>query len=61
MTTIVYKMSPIDNMLEHINKIKSMAQQLEAIGAKVEKNDVLMVLLCTLQKFYNNLIVALES
>jgi hypothetical protein len=48
-------------MLDHINKIKSMSQHLEAIGEKLEKSDVVMVLLCNLPKFYNNLIVALKS
>lgn len=48
-------------MLDHINKIKFMSQHLEAIGEKLEKGDVVMVLLCSLPKFYNNLIVALES
>jgi hypothetical protein len=38
-----------------------MSQHLEINGEKLEKGDVVMVLLCSLPKFYNNLIVALES
>ncbi len=49
------------SMLEHINKVKSMAQQLEAIWAKVEKNDFVMVLLCNLHESYNNFIIIRES
>ncbi len=48
-------------MLDHINKIKSMSQHLEAIGEKLEKSDIVMVLLCNLPIFTNNLIVALKS
>jgi hypothetical protein len=45
------------SMLEHINKVKLMAQQLEAIWAKVEKIDFVMVFLCNLHESYNNLII----
>ncbi len=48
-------------MLDHINKIKFMSQHLEAIREKLEKSDVVMVLLCSLPKFYSNLIVSLKS
>jgi hypothetical protein len=41
----------MDSMLDHINKIKFMFQQLEAFGEKLEKSDVVMVLLCSLPKF----------
>ncbi len=41
--------------------MKSMAQQLEAICAKVEKNDFVMVLLCNLHESYNNLIITRKS
>jgi hypothetical protein len=40
----------MDNMLDHINKIKSMSQQLELNKEKLEKRDVVMVLLCSLPK-----------
>jgi len=32
------QVSPSDRMLKHINKVKSMNQQLETIQAKLEKN-----------------------
>jgi hypothetical protein len=43
-----YKMNSTNNMLDHINKIKSMGQQLGTIGVKLEANDLVM-LLCNLQ------------
>ncbi len=55
-----YKMSPYKQMLDHINKIKSTSHQLETIAEKLEKSDVVIVLLCSLLESYNNLIVALE-
>ncbi len=56
-----YKVNPMDSMLDHINKIKYMFQQLEAIGEKLEKSDVVMVLLCSLPNFQTNMIITLES
>ncbi len=44
-----YKTIFTNNMLDHINKIKSMGQQLEAIKVKLETNDLVMLLLCNLQ------------
>jgi hypothetical protein len=42
-------MNSSDNMLDHIKKVKSMGQQLEAIRVNLEANDLVMVLLCNLQ------------
>lgn len=56
-----YKMSVTDNMLDHVNKTKSIEQLLETIGVKFEANDLVMVLLCSLPKFYNILIIAPKS
>jgi hypothetical protein len=41
----------MDSMLDHINKKKSMSQQLEAIREKLGKSDVVMVLFYNLPKF----------
>ncbi len=46
-----YKVNPMDSMLDHINKKKSMSQQLEAIREKLGKSDVVMVLFYNLPKF----------
>jgi hypothetical protein len=50
-----------DSMQSHINKVNTMAEQLEAIGAPVSSDDIAMTLLCSLPESYDNLIVALES
>jgi transposase InsO family protein len=50
-----------DTMITHINKVKTMAEQLDAIGAPVKADDVVMTLLSSLPTSYDNLIVALES
>ena len=54
-------MSPTDNMMEHINKLRSLAEQLESVGAPVSEDDQVATLLCSLPESYSNLIVALES
>jgi hypothetical protein len=38
-----------------------MFHHLDVIGEKLEKSDVVMVLLCSLPKFYNNMIITLKS
>jgi transposase InsO family protein len=50
-----------DSMREHINKVREMADQLEAIGAPVSDNDVAMTLFCSLPATYMPLINSLES
>ena len=48
-------------MLEHINRMKSLAGQLESVGATVTEEDQVTTLLCSLPDSYNNLIIALGS
>lgn len=50
-----------DSMQTHINNVKDLAEQLDAIGAAVNDNDVAMTLLSSLPEQYDNLIVALEA
>jgi hypothetical protein len=50
-----------DTMIAHINKVKAMGEQLEAIGAGVSDDDLVMTLLSSLPESYGGLIVALES
>ncbi|TPX52461.1 hypothetical protein PhCBS80983_g06478 [Powellomyces hirtus] len=50
-----------DGMLEHINKVKMTAQQLEAIGAKVDNENIITTLLYSLLESFESLIVSLES
>ena len=48
-------------MQEHINKVTTLAEQLEAIGAPVSDEDIAMTLLCSLPPSYENFLVTLES
>ncbi|TPX52537.1 DNA-directed DNA polymerase [Powellomyces hirtus] len=50
-----------DGMLEHINKVKMMAHQLEVIGAKVDSEGIVTTLLYSLPESFGSLIVSLES
>ena len=54
-------MSDSDTMIDHINKLRSLAEQLDSVGAPVSAEDQVATLLCSLQDSYGNLIVALES
>ena len=55
------QMSEGDTMIAHVNKVKAMGEQLEAIGAGVSDDDLVMTLLSSLPESYGGLIVALES
>ncbi|KAE9565726.1 hypothetical protein CGMCC3_g18090 [Colletotrichum fructicola] len=50
-----------DGVLEHINKIKTLAEQLDAVGAPVSEDDLVITLLGSLSESYQFLITALES
>uniref|UniRef100_A0AAV1VJ96 DUF4219 domain-containing protein n=1 Tax=Peronospora matthiolae TaxID=2874970 RepID=A0AAV1VJ96_9STRA len=50
-----------DDVLEHINKLKTLAEQLEAVGAPVCEDDLAITLLGSLSDSYQFLITALES
>ncbi|KAG3230054.1 hypothetical protein PI124_g24847 [Phytophthora idaei] len=50
-----------DDVLEHINKIKTLAEQLDAVGAPVSEDDLVITLLGNLSESYQFLITALES
>jgi len=54
-------MAESDAMLEHINRMKSLAGQLESVGAAVTEDDEVATLLCSLPDSYSDLIIALES
>eukprot|EP00795_Rhopilema_esculentum_P008820 gene8820-biopygen1729 len=54
-------MSENDTMMEHVNKMRSLAEQMASVGAQVSEEDQVATLLCSLPDSYNNLIVALES
>lgn len=54
-------MSVGDTMMVHINKMRSLAEQLAAVGAPVTEDDQVATLLCSLPESFNNLITALES
>ena len=49
------------NMMDHINNIRTIADQLEGLGDQVAENDLVMVLLSSLPDEYNNLITTLET
>uniref|UniRef100_A0AAV1TRW2 Uncharacterized protein n=1 Tax=Peronospora matthiolae TaxID=2874970 RepID=A0AAV1TRW2_9STRA len=48
-------------VLEHINKLKTLAEQLDAVGAPVSEDDLVITLLGSLSDSYQFLITALES
>jgi hypothetical protein len=50
-----------DSMIAHINKVKTLAQQLEAIGEKLREEDIVTTLLYSLPETFESLIVALEA
>ena len=41
-------MAESDSMMQHINKLKALAGQLESVRAKVSEDDQVMTLLCSL-------------
>ena len=50
-----------DDVLAHINKLKMLAEQLDAVGAPVSEDDLVITLLGSLSESYQFLITALES
>jgi hypothetical protein len=50
-----------DDVLGHINKLKTLAEQLDAVGAPVGEEDLVITLLGSLSESYQFLITALES
>ena len=50
-----------DGVLEHINKLKTQAEQLDAAGAPVSMDDLVIMLLGSLSDSLQFLITALES
>uniref|UniRef100_A0AAV1UT75 Uncharacterized protein n=1 Tax=Peronospora matthiolae TaxID=2874970 RepID=A0AAV1UT75_9STRA len=55
------KMEEGDDVLSHINKIKTLAEQLDAVGAPVSEDDLVITLLGSLSESFAFLITALES
>ena len=50
-----------DDVLEHFNRLKTLAEQLDAVGAPVSENEVVITLLASLSESHQLLITALES
>ncbi|KAF1318445.1 Integrase catalytic core protein, partial [Globisporangium splendens] len=50
-----------NDVLQHINKLKTLAEQLDAVGAPVSEEDLVITLLGSLSESYQFLITALES
>lgn len=50
-----------DDVLSHINKLKTLAEQLDSVGAPVCEDDIMITLLGSLSDSYQFLITALES
>ena len=55
------KMDDGDDVLQHINKLKTLAEQLDAVGAPVSEDDLVITLLGSLSDSFAFLITALES
>uniref|UniRef100_A0AAV1TW12 Uncharacterized protein n=1 Tax=Peronospora matthiolae TaxID=2874970 RepID=A0AAV1TW12_9STRA len=47
-----------DDVLEHIDKLKTLAEQLDAAGAPVSEDDLVIALLASLSESYQFLITA---
>ena len=58
---LTVKMEEGEKMLDHINKVKVMAQQLEAIGAQVNDEDLVTTVLYSLPQSFDQLIISLEA
>ena len=58
---LTMKMSEGDALSAHINSIKTLSEQLAAIGAQVSEEDLVMTLLMSLPSSYEHFITALES
>ena len=50
-----------DDVLGHVNKLKTLAKQLEAVGVPVCEDDLVITLLGSLSHSYELLITTLES
>ena len=48
-------------MVEHVNEIKTISEDLEAIDDPVDEKDLVMILLSSLPEGYNNLLTTLET
>ena len=48
-------------MQSHINKIRELSDQLEAIGDPVKDRELAIIILCSLPERYNPLVISLES
>lgn len=55
------RMASSQDMTEHINNIKTLAEHLEAIDDKVAEKDLVIILISSLPEEYNYLITALET
>ena len=55
------KMDESTTMIEHVNKMKTIAEHLEALDDAVQEKDIVMILLSSLPPDYNNLITTLET
>ena len=58
---LTMKMGEGDALGTHINSIKTLAEQLAAIGAQISEEDLVMTLLMSLPPSYEHFITALES
>jgi hypothetical protein len=55
------KMQELNELLQHINKVKILADQLEALDMPVTEGDIVMTILESLPSSFENLIVAMET
>ena len=55
------KMQELDDLLQYINKVKTLADQLEALDVPVMEGDIVMTILKSLPSSFRNVIVAMET
>jgi hypothetical protein len=55
------KMQESDDLLQHMNKVKTLMDQLKALDVAVTEGDIVMTILESLPSSFENLIVAMET
>ena len=55
------KLEPGGNMVQHVNRMKTLSERMQALGDPVSDRDLVMLLFVSLPEGYNNLVTTLET
>ena len=55
------KLEPGGNMVQHVNRMKTLSDQMQALGDPVSDRDLVMLLFVSLPNSYNTLVTTLET